>query len=97
MPTYVLLMKLTDQGIKDIKNAPSRIEEAIKGWEAMGGKTLSFYSTMGEYDYVAIGEAPNDETAVAFLLKLGSAGSVRTTTLKAFPKEVFAGIVAKLP
>ena len=97
MATYVLLMKLTDQGIKEIKNAPQRIEAATKGLETMGGKLISFYTVMGEYDYVAVGEAPSDEVALAFLLGLGSAGNVRTTTLKAFTKEQLAAIVGKLP
>jgi uncharacterized protein with GYD domain len=90
-------MKLTDQGIKDIKKAPRRIEAATKALEAMGGKLTGFYFTMGEYDYMAIGEAPNDEAALTFLLELGSAGNVRTTTLKAFPKEQLAEMVKKLP
>ncbi|MBW2581728.1 MAG: GYD domain-containing protein [Deltaproteobacteria bacterium] len=97
MPTYIILYKLTDQGIRNIKDAPQRIEEGIKGFEAMGGKTIGFYSVMGEYDYVGIGEVPNDETAVAFALALGSQGNARTTTLKAFTKEEFAEIVKKLP
>ena len=97
MPRSIVLMKLTDQGIKDIKNAPQRIEQGIKGFEAMGGKITAFYSVMGEYDYVAIGEAPSDEVAMGFLLALGSQGNIRTTTLKAFTKEEFAEVVKKLP
>jgi len=90
-------MKLTDQGIKDIKNAPQRIEAATKALEAMGGKMTGLYVTMGEYDYVAIGEGPSDEVAMTFLLGLGAAGNVKTTTLKAFTKEELAGLVKKLP
>ena len=97
MPTYILLMKLTDQGVKAIKDAPKRVEEGIKGFEKMGGKMLGFYLTTGEYDYVSIGEAPSDEVAVTFALALGSKGNVRTTSLKAFTKEEFAGMVKKLP
>ena len=55
MPTYITLYKLTDQGVKNIKDAPGRIEDAVKGYESMGGKLIGFYSVMGEYDYVAIG------------------------------------------
>ena len=36
MPRYIALMKLTEQGIKDIKNAPQRLEKAIAGMEAVG-------------------------------------------------------------
>jgi len=97
MPTSVVLMKLTDQGIRDIKNAPQRIEQGIKGLEAVGGKMIGFYSVMGEYDYVAIAEVPSDEVGVGFTLALGSQGNVRTTTLRAFTKEQFAEVVKKLP
>jgi len=97
MPTYISLYTMTDQGIRNIKDAPGRVEEAIKGAEAMGAKVIGFYSVMGEYDYVAIGEFPNDEAAMAFALAVGSRGNVRTTTLKAFTKEEFAGVVGKLP
>ena len=97
MATYILLMKLTEQGIKEIKDAPERIENGIKGWEALGGKVIGFYTVMGEYDYVAIGEAPSDEAAMTFLMNLGAGGFVRTTTLKAFTKEEFAEMVRELP
>jgi len=90
-------MKFTDQGIKEIKEAPERIEEAFKTLEAMGGKIVELYTTMGEYDYVAIAEGPNDEVAMTFLLGLGAAGNVRTTTLKAFKREDFVKLVKKLP
>jgi uncharacterized protein with GYD domain len=97
MPTYISLFNMTEQGIKNIKDAPARVEEAIKGAEAMGGKVIGVYSVMGEYDYVTIGEFPNDEVAMTFVLALGSRGNVRSTTLKAFTKEEFAAIVKKLP
>jgi uncharacterized protein with GYD domain len=63
----------------------------------MGGKLIGLYTTMGEYDYVAIGEAPNDEVAMTFLLRLGSAGDIRTKTLRAFTKEELAEMLKKLP
>jgi uncharacterized protein with GYD domain len=97
MPNFIILMKLTEQGAKDIKSAPGRIEAGIKGMEAMGGKVHAFYSTLGVYDYVAFGEAPSDEVAATFCLGLSSLGYVKTTTLRAFTKEEFAGMVKKLP
>ena len=97
MPTYIGLYKLTDQGIKNIKDAPQRIAEGIKRAEAAGGKVIGFYTVMGEYDYVAIGEFPNDEMAVTLALATGAEGNVRTKTLKAFTREEFAEIVKNLP
>jgi uncharacterized protein with GYD domain len=97
MPTYIGLYKLTDQGIKDIKNAPQRLEQGIKSLEKLGGKLLSFYTCMGEYDYVGIAECPNDEAAMLFLLGLNSIGNVRTTTMRAFTPQETANMIKKLP
>jgi len=97
MPNYVILMKLTDQGAKTIKEAPGRMEAGIKAFEKMGGKVIGFYAVMGEYDYVGVGEAPSDEVATTFSLAIGSLGNVKTTTLRAYTKEEFAAMVKKLP
>jgi uncharacterized protein with GYD domain len=95
--TYVILMNLTKQGIKDIKNAPARVKATEEALEAVGGKLKGFYVTMGPYDYIAVAEGPGDETAMLQLLGLGLAGNVRTTTLKAFTREEFEALLKKLP
>ena len=97
MPIYITLFNLTEQGIKNIKDSPERIKEGIKAAESTGGKLIGFYATLGEYDYVSIGEAPNDEAYMTFLLGLGAQGNTRTKTLKAFTKEELGGMIAKLP
>jgi len=97
MPAYITLWKLTDQGIKDIKSGPQRVEAAIKAVEAGGGKMKGFYFTMGEYDYVTIGEGASDEEYMALLLGTESRGGVRGTPLKAFTLDEFSAIVKKLP
>src|SRR4030042_5865053 len=97
MSNYVIVMKWTDQGAKTIKEAPGRIDAGMKAFENMGGKVIGFYVVMGEYDYVAVGEAPSDEVATTFALALGSLGNVRTTTLRAYTKEEFGAMVKKLP
>ncbi len=97
MVRRILLMKITDQGAKDIKAAPQRIEQAIATFEKMGGKVLGFYLVTGEYDYISIGEAPNDEVAMAFTMGLSALGNVRTTTIQAYTREEFGALVKKLP
>jgi uncharacterized protein with GYD domain len=97
MPTYIGLYRLTDQGITNVKDAPVRLKKAIEGAEAMGAKVIGAYAVMGEYDYVSIGDFPSDEVAMSYMMALGSQGYVRTTTLKAFTPEEFAGIISKLP
>ncbi|UCD09094.1 MAG: GYD domain-containing protein [Dehalococcoidales bacterium] len=97
MPRYIALMKLTEQGIKDIKNAPQRLEQAIAGMEAAGGKLIDFYTVMGEYDYIAVSEFPSDEIGMTFLLTLGSQGNVRTTTLKAWDAQQLGEFIKNMP
>jgi uncharacterized protein with GYD domain len=90
-------MKLTDQGMRDIKMLPHRLEKAKQAMEAMGSKLLAFYVVMGEWDYVAISEGPSDEVALTFLFGLGSEGNVRTTTMKAFEMEQVGDMLKQLP
>ena len=90
-------MKLTEQGAKDIKGAPQRIEQALKGFEKIGGKLLGFYAITGEYDYIAIGEMPSDEVCMTFVVGLSALGNVKVTTCRAYTKEEFAAIVGNLP
>ena len=97
MPTYIGLYKFTDQGIKNVKDSPGRVEDAIKAAESLGGKVIGVYTVMGEYDLVSIGEFPNDEAAMTFALATGARGHVRSTTIKAFTQDEFAAIVKKLP
>ena len=96
MHTYVVLMKLTDQGIIAVKDAPDRIEASMKSFETLGGKVNGFYATLGEYDYVACVEAPNEAIVMRFLLAFGAAGDVRTTTMKALARAEFEEIARKL-
>ena len=97
MPAHVMLMKLTEDGPKAVKQAPERIEEGVKAFEAMGGKVLAFYATMGEYDYVTIGEGLSEEAALTYVLALSAKGFVRTTTLEAYTPEQFAACCARIP
>jgi uncharacterized protein with GYD domain len=97
MPTYVVLGRWTEQGIQRIKEGPKRAEAARAAVEKAGGKWLGFYVTMGRYDFVAVAEAPNDETVMQVLLTLGSQGNVRTETLKAFPEADAAKVIARIP
>jgi len=97
MPTYIGLWKMTDQGIKDIKNVPQRLEQGIKALEKVGGKMLGFYTCMGEYDYVGIAECPHDEAAMVFLMGQNSLGNIRSTTMRAFTPQEIANLIKKLP
>jgi len=96
MPTYVALMTYTDQGVRQIKQSPKRLDAGKALLEEMGGRLKHFYMTMGQYDLVVIYEAPDDAVAARFLLLLSSEGNVRTLTMKAFPEEAYREIIGSL-
>ena len=97
MATYVSLINYTDQGIRNVKDSPKRLDAAKKLLKDMGGEMKAFYLTMGGYDIVTVAEAPNDEAVAKFVLTLAASGNVRTTTMKAFPEAEYRKLIAGLP
>lgn len=97
MGTYVVLAQFTDQGIRTIKNSPQRAGQAAEMAKAFGCEMKEVYWTLGQYDFVSIVEAKDDEALTAFGLALGSAGNIRTQTMRAFNKSDFSAIIGKLP
>ena len=96
MTTYIMLINWTEQGAKNLRDSPKRLDAAKKALEDMGGSFRDFYLTMGDCDMVAICDAPDDAVAARFALQLGAGGNVRTRTLKAFPEAAYREIVASL-
>jgi uncharacterized protein with GYD domain len=96
MAMYVSLIKFTDQGIRNIKDTTKRYQAAMAEAEKMGMKIIEPLWTMGAYDVVVLLDAPNDETMTAFALKVGSQGSVKTQTMRAFRREEMEGILSKI-
>ena len=96
MTTYIMLANWTDQGARNIRDAPRRLDAAKKALEEVGGAFKSFFMTMGDYDMVTVYEAPDDAVAARFTLQVAQLGNVRTRTMKAFPESAFREIVASL-
>ena len=93
MPTYVSLIHWTEQGIKNYKDTMKRLEDFTKLTESKGGRVREALYTVGEYDIVVVTEFPDDETATAALLQVGSLGNVRTNTMRAFSADEMGGII----
>ena len=93
MATYVSLLNWTDEGVKNIAGTVDRADAAKKLVADMGG-SLDVYWTMGQFDMVAISEFPDDETAVAFLAKLGALGNIRSQTMRAFDADGVRAIMS---
>ncbi|QRM56216.1 GYD domain-containing protein [Sinorhizobium sp. BG8] len=96
MTMYIVLINWTEQGIKNVRDSPKRLDAAKKLLGDMGGSFKDFYLTMGDHDMVAVCEAPDDAVAARFCLSLGMAGNVRTKTLKAFPEKAYRELISSL-
>lgn len=96
MATFITLASFTDQGIRDVKDTTKRAEAVKELARKFGAEMTSIYWTLGQYDVVAIIDAPDDESATAFGLAIGAAGNVRTQTLRAFSKDDIDAILARL-
>ena len=97
MPTYVLLFNWTDQGVRTVKETVNRYEEARGALEQLGLQLRDTYWTIGPYDIVAVGDAPDDETASVATLTLASQGNLRTTTLRAFNPDEMRAVLERIP
>jgi len=95
MTTYVSLINWTEQGIKNFRDTTQRAEEFSRLVESTGGRVRELLWTVGEYDIVCVADFPDDEAGVAALLKVGSAGNIRSNTLRAFSADEMADIIRR--
>jgi uncharacterized protein with GYD domain len=95
MPLYIMMSNLTDEGTKTVKANPHRIKEVNKEVEAMGVKILAQYVVLGQYDFINILEAPNNETIAKVATELGSRGTLHTSTLAALTLDDFINTLKK--
>ncbi len=96
MPSYLSLASWTDQGIRDLKDAPDRLDALKEAVSAAGGRVIFFYMLMGEYDMATLIEMPDDDAAAQVALRTGMSGNVRTQTMKAFTEEEFRTVIGGL-
>lgn len=97
MATYISLFHYTQQGIRNIKQGPDRLDAGKQAFKAAGAEIKDFYLTMGQYDLVVVSEAPDDETIAKVALSIGSQGNVTTQTFRAFSESEYRQIISDLP
>ena len=89
MRTYILLSELTDEGAATIKKRPDRIKEVNEEIKKLGAEVKEQFAVLGQYDFVNIVEAPDEETIARVSVELGARGTVKIQTLTAIPVEDF--------
>ena len=86
---------MTPEGRKTIKERPERIKQVDKEIEAFGAKVLQQYAVLGDYDFVNIVEAPNNESIIRVSIELGSRGTIQIMSMPAKPIDEFLTLLKK--
>jgi uncharacterized protein with GYD domain len=94
MPTYILLSKLTAQGVQTLKSNPDRLREVNSDVEELGAKVLHQWATLGPFDFVNVVEAPDNATIARVSVALGARGSANFQTLSALSIDEFLAAVS---
>jgi uncharacterized protein with GYD domain len=95
MARFLSLLSFTEQGMRNVMESVQRAAEFRRDVEAAGGKVLSQYWALGDFDGCIIFESPDDTTGTALLLALGRLGNVRTHTLSIYNEQEFSKLLAK--
>ena len=91
MPIFILLSRLSQQGVQTLQSNPSRLQEVNRDVEELGAKVLHQWASLGEYDFVNVVEAPDELTMARLSLELGARGSVKFQTLPLLRVDDFLG------
>jgi len=83
MPIYILLSRLSQQGVATLKANPARLLEVNRDVEELGARALHQWATLGEFDFVNVIEAPDTATVARVSIALGARGSTKIETLPA--------------
>ncbi len=97
MATFIALIDFTEQGIRNIKETTNRSDSLVATAEKMGIKIRDVFWTSGVHYGVLIFDAPDEETASALMLYIGSLGNVRTHSLSAYRESEMNKIIAQMP
>ena len=93
---FVVLGNFTEQGIRTVKDTGKRAQGLRDLAKGMGVTVKDVYWTIGIYDVVCTMQAPNDEAAASFMMKLGSLGNIKSLTLRAFTEDEIGALTSKL-
>jgi uncharacterized protein with GYD domain len=97
MPTYVTMFRFTEQGLRNIRESPARLDAVKAAMRAAGGELKAFYLAYGSYDAVVVSELPDEEVAMKLLLTIGAQGNQRTETFRVFTEPEYRKLIASLP
>jgi uncharacterized protein with GYD domain len=94
---FITSVNWTDQGIRNVKDAPKRAKAARDLAKKVGVELKELYLTSGDTDMVAIVEADNGDNVAKFAMAIGAMGNVRTRTARAWTQSEMQKLISELP
>ncbi len=87
--TFIRLLRLTEQGIKAIRNQQSALEDVTQLITDNGGKLLGAWFTQGDFDLVSIIECEDEQVMRTIAARVAVKGLYTGKTLPAMPMDAF--------
>jgi uncharacterized protein with GYD domain len=97
MPTFIITMNWTEQGIRNVKDAPKRAATAREIAKKLGVEIKQTYLTNGDADFITIVESPSGDNIAKFCMQIGAMGNVRTRTVRAWAESEYHKLISELP
>lgn len=96
MPTFITQGRYTEAAIKGMTAKPDDRRQAVAALvEAAGGELIAYYVTLGDYDFMAVSTAPDEQALLKVLVTAGATGGVTgLKTTMAFSTAEFAEAAA---
>ena len=109
MPTYIQLLTLNDAGRAMALDDPGSVSRAQDESATPGVRVMGLYGVLGQYDFVSIVDAEDNDVIARYSLELGARAGAHVATMPAIPigrftarrdddpPEEEAGIALSLP
>src|ERR1700744_4722456 len=97
MPTFIIMLSWTEQGIRNVKDSPKRLQAAREAAKKLGVEIKQAFLTNGEFDLLAIMETADGNNVAKLALALGAQGNLRSHTVRAWPEAEYVKLMSELP
>jgi uncharacterized protein with GYD domain len=94
MPTYIMLSKLSEQGLQTLRANPDRIREVNKDVEELGARVLHQWFMLGPFDFVNIVEAEDAKAVARVSVAISARGSTQLQTYEAIDVDELLGLLS---
>ena len=95
MPSYLMLSRLTPEGLKTVARDPDRLYAFRREIEALDVKILQQYALNGHWDFVTLLEAPHNLAAFRVAMEREATGRVHTDIFPAIDLDLFTRLLGQ--